>query len=123
MSDAQLSPMNYINKVFGEACQDMGLNPQEVMNLLLFAFIQTPTGGRVRRLSQMRVLFNEFNEVADFDEVLTTINGAIEGAELKLYDWLLERSETFEAQVIDFAPKNQPESSPLDESVDPSKEV
>lgn len=108
MSETNLSPMNYLSKIFGETCTDLGLNPQEVMNLLVFEFIQRPAEGRGKRLSQLRVQFNEFAGEADFDAVLETINGAINAAELQLYNWLLEREGR--PRVVDFAPKNQPES-------------
>lgn len=121
MSEQKMSPMNYLQKTFGDVCQDLGLNPQEVMNLLVFAFLQTPEEGRHLRLSQLRVLYNEFNEVGDFDKVLETITGAIEGSELKLYNWLLDR--TGRPAVVDFAPQTQPESGQPDESIEISKEV
>lgn len=121
MSDKQLSPMNYLSKTFGETCQDLGLNPQEVMNLLVFKFLQTPAEGRSGGLARLRTQFNTFADQADFDEVLETINGAINKAELKLHDWLLTQQDR--PTVVDFAPQNQPESSPLDESVESTEEV
>jgi hypothetical protein len=121
MSENNLSPMNYLSKTFGEVCQDLGLNPQEVMNLLVFAFLQTPEEGRLKRMGQLKVLYNEFSKEADFKQVLETINGAIETAELKLHDWLLERTER--PTVVDFAPQNQPESGQPDESVESTEEV
>lgn len=121
MSENSLSPMNYLSKTFGETCTDLGLNPQEVMNLLVFKFMQSPAEGRSGRLARLRTQFNTFADQADFEAVLETINGAINTAELALHDWLLTAQDR--PTVVDFAPKNQPESGQPDEKVELTKEV
>ena len=43
----QVSPEAYISTEFGNACQEIGANPQEVFNMLLFSFMKiTPRGAR-----------------------------------------------------------------------------
>ncbi len=93
MSDNNLSPVNYINKVFGETCQELSMVPQEVVGLLLFEFLQVEPEERGVLIARLKTRFNEFSAEADFDEVLKTINGAIDEAELKLTDWLMNAQD------------------------------
>ena len=108
MSETNLSPVNYLSKVFGQTCQDVGLSPQDVMNLLLFQFMQIQPERREVILNSLKMDFRKFSQAADFKGCLDTINGAIDKEELKLYNWLLNFQEE-SGTLLHFAPKNQPE--------------
>ena len=90
MSEMQLNPTNYINKLFGEACQEIGQQPQEVVGLLLFQFLQITPEDRGTLMAELKKDFNSFTAVADFDAVIKNINEHIDEAELNLYDWLAQ---------------------------------
>lgn len=88
MSEPNLSPVNYLNKVYGQMCQEVSLSPQEVMNLLMFQFMQIEPEQRELVLNDLKMDFRKFSQAADFEGVLEIINDAINKEELNLYNWL-----------------------------------
>ena len=57
---AAVSPEAYISTQFGEACQEIGANPQEVFSMLLFSFMKLTPEERGDRFLSLKKDFNRF---------------------------------------------------------------
>ena len=55
-----VSPEAYLSTQFGEACQEIGANPQEVFNMLLFSFMKITPEERGDRFLALKKDFNVF---------------------------------------------------------------
>lgn len=94
-----VSPATYVSKEFGEACQEISANPQEVFTLLLFQFLLTTPEMRGSKFRALKKQFNEFAEAVDFKAVEEDINGKIAKADLQLTDWLQEKWDVQEIEI------------------------
>ena len=83
-----LSPMNYINKQFGEACQEIAAEPQNVVDMLIFSFMTVTPEERGAKFALMKKEFNKFAASADFKTLTSSINKQINDEELQLLNWL-----------------------------------
>ena len=85
---AAVSPEAYISTEFGLACQEIGANPQEVFNMLLFSFMKITPEERGDRFLELKKDFNTFASKVDFKALQFEIDERIKQAELGLYDSL-----------------------------------
>lgn len=83
-----VSPEAYISTEFGKACEEIGANPQEVFNMLLFSFMKIAPEERGDRFLALKKDFNTFAGKVDFKALEATIDAQIKTAELGLYDSL-----------------------------------
>ncbi len=83
-----VSPEAYVSAQFGEACQEISANPQEVFQLLLFSFLQITPEERGAHHRGLKHDFNIFAGAVDFKSLEATIDEQIKQAELGLYDAL-----------------------------------
>ncbi len=83
-----VSPEAYIGTQFGEACQEIGAQPQEVFTMLLFSFMKITPEERGDRFLSLKKDFNVFADAVDFKALEATIDEQIKKAELGLYDSL-----------------------------------
>ena len=83
-----VSPEAYVSEQFGEACQEIGANPQEVFNMLLFSFMKITPEERGDRFLELKKDFNTFASAVDFKALQETIDEQIKRAELGMYDSL-----------------------------------
>ena len=86
--NAAVSPEAYVSTQFGEACQEISANPQEVFSMLLFGFLKITPEDRGVYFRGLRKDFNAFAEAVDFKTLQATIDEKINEAELGLYDSL-----------------------------------
>jgi len=84
----QVSPEAYISTEFGNACQEIGANPQEVFNMLLFSFMKITPEDRGDRFLALKKDFNTFASAVDFKTLQASLDEKIKEAELGLYDSL-----------------------------------
>ena len=94
-----VSPANYVSKEFGDACQEISANPQEVFTLLLFQFLLTTPEMRGSKFRALKKQFNEFAESVDFKAVEEDINAEVAKADLKLTDWLQAKWDVQEIEI------------------------
>jgi len=94
-----VSPATYVSKEFGEACQEISANPQEVFTLLLFQFLLTTPEMRGSKFRALKKQFNEFAEATDFKALEEGINKTIAEAELSLTDWLQKGWDVQETEI------------------------
>ena len=87
---AMVSPEAYISTEFGKACEEIGANPQEVFNMLLFSFMKIAPEERGTRFLHLKQAFNTFAGKVDFKALEATIDTQVKAAELGLYDSLSE---------------------------------
>ena len=85
---AQVSPEAYISTEFGNACQEIGANPQEVFNMLLFSFMKITPEDRGERFLELKRDFNKFAAAVNFKTLQIQLDEKIKEAELGLYDSL-----------------------------------
>ncbi len=85
---AAVSPEAYISTEFGSACQEIGANPQEVFNMLLFSFMKITPEERGDRFLELKKDFNTFASAVDFKTLQEALDAKIKEAELGLYDSL-----------------------------------
>lgn len=83
-----VSPQAYIQQQFGEACEELGVNPQETVLLCLFKFLQITPEDRGVHVAALKTDFNRFAGSADFEALQKTIDESINKVELQLYDAL-----------------------------------
>ncbi len=88
--NAAVSPEAYISTQFGAACQEIGANPQEVFNMLLFSFMKITPENRGERFLELKRDFNKFAGAVDFKTLQTVIDEKINAAELGLYNSLAD---------------------------------
>lgn len=101
--NAAVSPEAYISTEFGNACQEIGANPQEVFSMLLFSFMKITPEERGDRFLSLKKDFNTFAAAVDFKSLQIVIDEKIKAAELGLYDSLAKFWET--AEIIPFPTK------------------
>lgn len=87
-NDPNLNPTNYVNKLFGQAAEEIGIDPQQLVGLLLFQFLKVTPEDRGVKVAFLKKDFNKFAEKADFEAVAVSINNLIDKEELALLDWL-----------------------------------
>ncbi len=83
-----VSPQAYIQQQFGEACEELGLQPQETVLLCLFDFLTITPEERGVEIAQLKKAFNKFCEAGDFEELQKTIDESVNKVELQMYDAL-----------------------------------
>lgn len=83
-----VSPEAYISEEFGKACQEIGAQPQDVFNMLLFSFMKITPEERGERFLSLKKDFNTFADAVDFKALEATIDEQIKKAELGMYDSL-----------------------------------
>ncbi len=83
-----VSPQAYIQQQFGEACEELGVNPQETVLLCLFDFLTVSPEDRGVLVAELKKSFNKFAEAGDFEELQKTIDETVNKVELQMYDAL-----------------------------------
>jgi hypothetical protein len=88
-----------VSTQFGEACQEISANPQEVFSLLLFQFLLTTPEMRGSKFRALKKQFNDFAESVDFKALEAEINTKVEEADLFMTDWLQKEWDTQETEI------------------------
>lgn len=83
-----VSPQAYVNAQFGQACQEIGIQPQEVVLLTIFQFLQTTPEDRGVKIAKLKKQFNEFAAAGDFEKLQKTIDDTVNEVQLQLSDAL-----------------------------------
>ncbi len=83
-----VSPTGYVHEEFGKWCEENVLNPNEVMQLLLFQFLQVNPEQRVNDIRHMKADFSKFADCANFEDLQKVINDGVTDVQLALLTWL-----------------------------------
>lgn len=94
-----VSPTAYIHRSFGEWCEENMSNPQEILMMLIFRFLQINPEQRVNEVRHMKADFTKFAGTADFDGLQKIIDDGVNQVELALLDYLEEGWETQETEI------------------------
>lgn len=94
-----VSPAQYVSSQFGEACQELSVNPQEVFSLLLFQFLLTTPEMRFKKFRELKKQFNEFAASVDFKALEKEIEDKVKEADLGMDDWLQKQWDVQEIEI------------------------
>ncbi|MCK5557289.1 MAG: hypothetical protein KAJ01_02855 [Candidatus Hydrogenedentes bacterium] len=93
-----VSPTAYIHRTFGEWCEENVLNPQEILMLLLYKFLQTCPEQRINDVRHMKHAFTQFADSGDFEGLQKTIDDGVKEIELSL---LTSLEKQWENQAVE----------------------
>jgi len=83
-----VSPTAYIHRTFGEWCEENMSNPQEVLMLLLYKFLEVNPEQRINEVRHMKADFTKFADSANFEGLQKTIDDGVNEIELALLTYL-----------------------------------